>query len=399
MKEPSLPKRFMQTLAICGLLWAAAWFWPVAESGASTVSKTVTLQLAAWKGQASIPLEIQGDWRVTNQQGNEILTGSHFKGRLSLDSAGANLGAWALPLSSFAIRPRGNHALRIGDRWYDGVLQVVLQSDQKTRLPSAFDLRLEIPLEDYVVGVLCGEMATSTSGTAEALQAQAIASRTYALWRLSKGRDFLRDDTTDQRYLGSDYHTKAAQNAVHATRDIVLTWQGDLLPAYFHADCAGHTVDAFDVDFVRKATPPLAGVPDPNCATRGQWSNHISASALDAIAANRGVGEWVQRVEAARRDGVGRWMQARITGNQGMLVLNADHLRTSFGTPSACWTEAEVMADGSFELRGRGYGHGVGMCQRGARDRARSGQSHIEILAHYYPGAAIESWLGLSQAR
>jgi len=396
MKDTSAFKRVILTLSLCFLLWAASWLWPATSKQDAFSPNTVLVQLTDWEGQSNVPLEINGDWSVLSDAGDIILSGTHFHGSLSLDAAGANIGAWAVPLHSFTIRPRGNHALRIGDRWFDGLLIVKLNSSPETRLPSAFDIQLELNLEDYVLGVLCGEMATSATGTQQALQAQAVASRTYALWRLSQGRGFLRDNTKDQRFLGSDYHTKAARQAVDATRGLVLTWRDKLLPAYFHADCAGHTVDAFEVDFVNRPTPPLSGVVDPSCAARGQWSDTIPASTLDSIASNRGIGEWVQRIEAARRDGAGRWMQTRLSGNQGMRILNADHLRTTFSTPSACWTDAEVRPDGSFALRGRGYGHGVGLCQRGARDLARAGQSHLDILSHYYPGAKTQPWLGLS---
>jgi len=385
------------------LLWGGSLLWdrlhpePVhaGEAGppAALLNPTVRLQLSRFQGLRQVPIQLAGAWRALREDGTLLLEGTGFEGPLHLDSRGALLGSWLIETDRFTLVTEGDAALRVADTTYRGVLRVQVQREGRAALPATFDLELDLPLEDYVLGVVCGEMPTSSPGVREALRAQAIAARTYALWRLAQdGRGRLHDDSRDQRFHGVDFETEAARQAVRSTLGQVLSWNGSLLPAYYHADCGGATVAADKFRFLADPIPPLSGVSDEDtCHGSAGWERIVSAEELDKLAASLGVGTWIRKLASLERDASGRWLLARVEGDRRGTEVPADSLAARFGTPSTRWTRLESRADGSLLVRGNGRGHGVGLCQNGALMRARRGEKAAAILAHYYPGAVLRN--------
>lgn len=362
--------------------------WEAAKTQAP-LNPILPVRLGEYCQRGPVPLHVRGAWRIVDLDGAALLEGSEFRGDLAVDELGLRLGAFRFPRDGFRVHPAGDAALQLSDRWYRGVLHVALVRDVGGR-PQRLETRLELPLEDYVLGVVCGEMPTVRAGVAAALEAQAVCARTYALWRLHQGRRFLYDDTRDQRLLSVDFETAAARAAVAATAGLVLSFDDALLPAYFHADCGGRTLDAEAAGFAPAPLAPLAGVIDEGCRNTRTWEEVVAPERLGRLARERGLGDRLHGLEVTKASG-GWCLEARLAGPRRSHELRGEELRAALGLPSALITQFQSRRDGSLLVRGAGRGHGVGMCQVGAVRMSAAGASARQILQHYYPGARVAS--------
>jgi len=284
-----------------------------------------------------------------------------------------------------------------------------LPATVKVRLTSAAGPRtVVLQLDEYVVGAVRAEVLPSTlraSPANRALDVQAIVSRTYAAASLGRhaadGYD-LCDTTHCQVYrpaAAGEGPGDAAARAVDATRGQVLTFQGRTIQALFHADCGGHTASASSV-WGGTGAPYLESVEDWYCAGRSDSGWTFTADergllqALNADARTR-IGDRVRRVEVASRDPSGRAVGVTLAGSR-TISIRADVFRSvmtqAYGARSIRSTWFEVARDGArFRFSGVGFGHGVGLCQGGTLRRVAARQSPSEILAHYFPGAGLQT--------
>ena len=267
--------------------------------------------------------------------------------------------------------------------------------------------RRRIALDDYVRGAILPEAALANLDAGAALrvaQVQAILARTYALSNLDRHADEGFDlcaSTHCQVYRDLEgwpaHRVRLAEEAVSSTRNIVVTHAGHPINAVFHADCGGHT-SAADVVWSGAAPAYLRGVPDEFCLRDGPgpWRFETTVSALRREL-NRSVrtrvGRRLDEIVVTRRDPAGRAERVRLRG-QHTVEVRGEHLRAAvvrgFGARSFKSTRFTVRRDGdTIVFEGQGFGHGVGLCQVGARARAHAGHSPRAILAHYYPGTAV----------
>jgi stage II sporulation protein D len=266
---------------------------------------------------------------------------------------------------------------------------------------------VEIPLEQYVLGAVRAELSPDTlrdEAVIGMIEVQALVSRTYALANRHRhaGEGFDLCDTTHcQVYRpppaaggGAD----PASRAVDATRGQVITFEGRVIQALFHANCGGYTASAASV-WGGVDEPYLQPVPDWFCSrtSPAEWTYAaVEADLARALAANPAVdvGPRVQQIEVTGRDAAGRALEVRLTGDRTATV-RAEAFRTvmrqAFGDRSVRSTRFTVERDGDrFVFTGSGSGHGVGLCQAGALQRIRAGLSPAEIIGHYFPGTRIQ---------
>jgi stage II sporulation protein D len=288
------------------------------------------------------------------------------------------------------IKPTAGGVLRVGKRGYRGSLRVNVRSGNTLTVIN------EIGLEDYLAGVLGSEMPAHFPE--EALCAQAIAARTYSLDRfLKKGADreyHLVATTADQVYKGTENEDPRVRRIVDRTRGLVLTWNGDIFTTYYHSTCGGHTVASADAfPWVKTTIPPLAGVPCGFCNESGRysWSEQVKP---DQLAKVKGMtrNARVTGVECEEIDEYGRVHWIKITTTKGVVRRSAIDFRKEVGARRIFSTRIDSIKKkgNAFEFHGRGWGHGVGMCQWGACGMAKQDRDAADILKHYYPGATIE---------
>jgi stage II sporulation protein D len=213
-----------------------------------------------------------------------------------------------------------------------------------------------------------------------------VAARTYALHKRDQVSNPLYDlDTTTNtqvyRGLETEYHSTHA--AVDATAGQIMTYNGKIILAVFHAASGGHTENAGDI--WSSSLPYLQGVVDYDQGTPVyQWRKSFSSNELADLI--EGVGT-VKEMIPERTTPRGRVVTMKVVGDLGTQRISGADLRKMLGLRSTLF---EVQANGSyFQLSGRGFGHGVGMSQWGAYNLARQGQDYRRILAHYYRNTVI----------
>ncbi|MBS1983180.1 MAG: SpoIID/LytB domain-containing protein [Bdellovibrionales bacterium] len=256
----------------------------------------------------------------------------------------------------------------------------------------------ELSIDDYLKGVLPRE--ASVSWPDHALRVQAVASRTYLASHLgshlSQGFD-LCSDVHCQVYGGMTKEHPKTNDAVDATHDEILIYDGKPISAFFHSNCGGSTEE---VQYVwgTAAKPYLPrkkcsyGTADP----RYEWTYTISFSEMLALLkkSTKVQGKKLESFRVRHKSPSGRAETIAVrtdadvyelSGNAFRIALDPEKIRSTLFT--------DVVRQGhSYTFRGRGWGHGVGMCQWGAKGQAEAGRDYREILDFYYPNTKLVMW-------
>jgi stage II sporulation protein D len=250
----------------------------------------------------------------------------------------------------------------------------------------------EVPLERYLRGVVGHEMVPTW--TLEALKSQAVAARTFALsQRLSTEANFYHVEATviSQVYGGEGRIADNVARAVDETRGEVLAYENQPIIAYFFANCVGETSAPEDV--FGKPLPYLAPA---SCDTgerapKASWKVTVSHVELDRAFAKAGLARGaVTDIDVAARRGSRPTLMRVESKKGGSVTVPPTRLRQALGftrIPSNDF-KVDVSRKGA-TFTGRGFGHGVGLCQWCAKGMAERGDTHAEILRHFYPGATL----------
>jgi SpoIID/LytB domain protein len=294
---------------------------------------------------------------------------------------------------------------------------------------------LTLPLEEYLRGVVPSEIGATTPPSAQ--QAQAVAARSFAAVALHSKKHADQDadvcSTVHCQVHNPSKATKATDDAVSATRGLILTYKGKPFSAYYSAMCGGHTEDIVNVwsermketvyhgatctdgpgetqlDLANESqfAKWLASDPDVYCnpskskvpdwtGRNFRWTREFTAGEIESFDAKRKPIGTVTSLRTGTRGVSGRLTKMDVVGTSGTIHLNTQMEIREFFKPALRSSAFLVETGGEgnlrkFTLRGTGSGHGVGMCQTGAMGMAAAGKSFREILKHYYPRAKIES--------
>ena len=249
-----------------------------------------------------------------------------------------------------------------------------------------------VDLEDYVAAVVASEVPASWP--ADALRAQAVAARTFAVaQKVAQGpgaRAHLGASVLDQVYKGTAHPEPQALQAARDTGGEVLTWGAAPIAAYFSASCGGRSESAEVAFHLAPGSTPYLRGGDPDDDERA-WTKRIALSAIDAALRKAGrMKTEVKGLRIASRTESGRARTMSLQTRGGARPLAAVELRQIVGYRELPSLFFQVTVDGDEAVfKGKGSGHGVGLCQWGARGRALKGEGYRAILAHYYPGAEI----------
>lgn len=304
------------------------------------------------------------------------------------NSQGVKVSRWHS--ANLWVQPQGEGSVYIGDRWYRGRVKL-------TKTNSGLTAVNYVDLEDYLASVVGKEMYATWPP--EALKAQAVAARTYALYKRQKPISTLfdmGDTTTWQVYDGVAGESATTRAAVKSTAGQVITYQGKPIEAVFHAASGGHTENSEDV--WSSPVPYLRGVQDfDQTAPVYQWSTRLSAAQLKAKIP--GIGN-IRAMKPLKTTPHGRISAMQVVGDSGSRTLSGNELRKTLKLKSSLFAIAplfEPVASANkpaaqpagFQINGRGYGHGLGMSQWGAYALAQKGYPYQQILLHYYQGTTL----------
>ena len=244
-----------------------------------------------------------------------------------------------------------------------------------------------IELEDYIVGVVAGEMPASFNE--EALKAQAIAARTYAMYKMknSNGTYDLVTDKTNQVYITEDkmkslwqenfdYYFEKIKKAVYDTKDLIMTYNGDIILSLYFARSNGKTEDAILVfgsneEYLKSVESPEESLTSEVTISKDEFCNKLNIS-CDAI-----------NISNVLKSSSGRINSLNINGK----TFKGTEIRTLIDLKS---TDFDISIGSEIKFVTKGYGHGVGMSQYGANKLAQNGKNYEEILKHYYQNINIE---------
>lgn len=267
-----------------------------------------------------------------------------------------------------------------------------------------------LPLENYLLGVLPLELNVKEP---EALKAQAVVARTYALGKILKSskKDFdVTSDPSNQAYGGFDAETSLCSNAVRETAGQILTFNGKLADSVcYHSTCGGHTEDNEKV-FGTKPIPYLRGVDCQESCKNSRfytwkitWTRESLEKILnDSLDSEKKIGK-LRSIEILEQGSSGRVSKLLIEGENGKIVVTGDEIRKflKFSNDkgklqnlySTLFKISLTIDNGEItqiEADGGGWGHGVGMCQFGSLGMAKKGMDYRQILSHYFSGTKIE---------
>ncbi len=347
---------------------------------------------------------IDGDesWRVIRLPFESALRVMRPDGHLSEPHAG--------PLS---VDPLGLDPVSLEGQRLPGLVQIQLRPDGTLTGINV------VPIEEYLEGVVAKELGQPGHDAFEALRAQAVAARTYALKRMGSRADLGFDvygTVLDQAYKGlPDEADSLSVRAVEATRGEALLYNGALIDAYYHSTCGGHTARV-ELVFDDPPAPYLVSVSDGHPDGEGfwcqgskyfRWTATFDAEQLEETIARNlpqlvpippaGTGA-VREVEILNTTPEGRVVTVAVTTTTGRYLISENDIRTLFADAEGRLLRSTMfMARPAYSggrvaqltLVGGGWGHGVGMCQVGAMARARAGQGYGEVLGWYYPGTTI----------
>ncbi len=361
-------------------------------------------------GSRSQPLRVRGPMGVTLRSGG--------RPGFVLSSGGRPLSPWAASMLEVAT---GNGSpLRIGESLYPGAVRLIPTGGGGVGEASEFDVINLVRLEDYLPGVLTGELPATWD--LEAYKAQAVAARSYALWELGLRPERAWDleaTTASQMYEGVSRRPIAVE-AVRATRGRVLAHRGRVVPAFYSSTGGGTQQDAAAAFPGRVPDiEPLRGRRDTDrwddASPRARWGPVMR----DADTLARRIAAWgrsggrpiaaiappLRSVTVATRGRTRRPATFRVTDGAGRAFdLAAEEFRFACnfdaeGLPTvepaatlwSSFVDVDVAGGRVVFSNGRGFGHGVGLSQFGAQGMAAAGHDYLTILRHYYPGAAVRA--------
>jgi stage II sporulation protein D len=379
------------------------------------VSVGITVDSAAAVVGASSDFEIRvagGEVLVRGRAGEAWTFTADGEGRLS---ARGPSGTTQPRAASLRVVPSRAGALTIGGRQYRGEALIVARNGGQVTAINVVDL------EAYLLGVVPREIGRLPAAQIEATKAQAVAARTYAVGNLggraNRGFDFYAT-VMDQVYGGVQDEDSIVNRAVLETRGEILTYNGTPILAYYASTCGGTTAAIEDswpwrapLPYLRRVSDRIPGTDQYWCGTsnRFSWTTRWSREQLLAV-----LGETLRTHTGGRVTSVRRVEDVRMTGRnaseRATVRLVADGVEYTLRADSLRWVlrpqpGAAILNSSrlsaveqrvqngevrELEIRGGGWGHAIGMCQVGAINRARAGQTHGQILRAYYTGAELQ---------
>jgi stage II sporulation protein D len=364
------------------------------EAAAGLEEKEEFIRIAILQYEGLIHITVQGGSVVSGQQTVKLDSSAN----ITADQTAIHIHGKSYSLPATVTSP---NPLIINDMPVYG--HIVLQD--------AYIINV-LPLEIYVAGVLQGEVPASWPS--EVLKAQAVVSRTYARARMLSHDDepfhagssvlFQKYDFSPGDEASSDDEAsssnEAISGAVQDTAGEILIFDNQVIQAFFHACSGGRTENSRDV--FTEDYPYLRSIPDPYCAKNERffWSYTIRGDELAKALYENGViddiGDGVKDIRIHEKTGSGRAASFSlhmengerlvVPGNAMRLAIDARSFKSLLITRINRYRKGATM---EFSFEGRGYGHGVGMSQWGAKAMADQGFTYEDILRFYYRGTRI----------
>ncbi len=379
-----MARYFFIALCICILAVGAPYFVRASED-------TRTVRVAVLKDVETFDISVRGKYRIIDPLTGGAIDGDKRLTRrgVTATSDGIVVGGHAYGIRCLRIVAKKDIAIysQGKKRRYRDQIDILLTKANKLLAINVLDL------EPYVKGVLYHEVPHRWP--MNAIKAQAVATRTYALYQVGENKKQEYDVTSgiySQVYGGRSAERYRTNIAANRTRGQVLTYRGNILPAYFHSNCGGQTENVKEL--WKHDLPPLKGVKCGFCAgaPNYRWKKSFRSQDIqeklnkqgfklglikDIIISGRTDSGRIKNIKIVTRDG----KTTTMTGVKFRDIVGPNVLKSNY---------YEIDMKGYFfDVKGRGWGHGVGMCQWGVYRMAKKRYNYKSILEYYYPGVKI----------
>lgn len=384
IKMPRISKIYPSLIILILLLTASSH----AASSRPTRPISYPVRVAVLMNAPDLTLKIKGGYQIFALPLLEPLKEGVNVNSVVMKPSNSGIIMDSKPFNIYGVKIRTDEAtdIVINKRKFRGEMDVIRTEDIKLLAINHLDI------EDYIGGVLYHEV--SHWWPIEVLKAQAIASRTFAIYKSLEARDQeydLRSDVYSQVYGGKTSEKFRTNRAVEDTAGRILAYKDQILPAYFHATCGGHTEDAFLL--WKTDLAPLKGRPCNYCdkSPHHIWESDMTLASLENKLNDSGYKiRGIKAIKTSSNDPSGRIKEVHIIDQLGIEKIPSNKFRLAVSPNLIKSTRftVKIRGDKAF-FKGRGWGHGVGMCQWGAYFMAKRGLKAEDILRFYYPGSRI----------
>lgn len=359
-------------------------------AGHGAAREVESIRVAVVRDRPEVALSVSGPFEVIDIKSGQALMEGRDLSQATVAAVPEGLKIRTNVLASGGVRlvPKKKISVTVNKRRYRGTISIYKDEAGHILVVNTLDL------ESYIKGVLYHEI--SHKWPMDAIKAQAVAARTYAMYQkevMTKKNYDVTADTSSQVYGGYSGEQHKTNRAVNFTAGEVLLYQNRLFPAYFHATCGGITENA--AELWKIDIEPLSGVRVCGFCSGSPhyfWKAQLALTAVEKKVAGLytftgGLADIV--VVERNPTGRARIVELRDASGRACLV-SAKEFRALIGPDVLRSTNFSVLLeDGSVVFSGKGWGHGVGLCQWGALGMSKKGLSYKQILEFYYPGARI----------
>ena len=330
------------------------------------------------KNARSIELRIKGSYKKV-----DFNTGALLEEGKALQKTAIH--AQDISFNGIKILPEERTRLYVNNRQFRGIIDILKDEEGKVFVVNHIDI------EEYLYGVLYHEV--SHLWPIEVLKAQAIAARTYAMYQklVTKNKFFdLTSDVYSQMYGGRTSETRSTRKAVNSTKGLVLMYDGKVFPSYYHATCGGRTSDVTTIWNINVPTLKARWCDYCKMSPHYSWKKEFRFDQMKDKLSASGYDIDIVSVKVIERDNSGRVLDVLLEGKNSDMHLSGNKFRLAIGPNELRSTNFEVRHRGRYiTFIGKGWGHGIGMCQWGAFGMARERFKAHQILEYYYPGADL----------
>ncbi len=356
------------------------------------------IRILVARDKPEIKLSCKTAFEVYDDQGRVIVRDAKLDGA-TVKPVQGGIQWWTrvVPSRSLLIKSSGG-GIQISRAGLYGDM-ILLYKNSKNKL----NIINELQLENYLKSVIAFE--ANPKWAPEALKAQAVVSRTFALFKMLERQNEEYDVSSgvfSQVYTGKKIEDQRTNQAIESTQGEILIYNNKILNAFFHSTCGGATTSA-DLVWRVKSNPALSGAECRFCkgSPHYRWEAKITRQEILEKLAKQGMPlKDIQSIKLDKVDRSGRAHKIIIKSTWWQKELDADAFRVWIDPArlkSSLITSVTADAAGNYIFKGRGWGHGVGMCQYGMKYLGELGYNYREILDYYYPGVQIAKLKGFEE--
>lgn len=357
---------------------------------------STTVRVAVLRNADSLTLKIQGPYSIFDLATNQKLNEGPSLAACDVYAASDGIKFPQMNFRSAELKviPQKDASIFVNNRRFRGEIDLVKDEAGKLIAVNIVDL------EQYVKGVLSHEI--SDRWPLEAIKAQAVAARTYALYiketRTNADYD-LTNDIFSQVYGGQQSEKHRTNVATDQTRGLILIYSKKILPAYYHATCAGYTENVSEL--WKQDVAPLRGQACEFCKDSPHyfWKKNMRLKDIqDKLNENGYSLGLIKEIQVLERNKSDRIKSLKIVTRDGKeIIISGKDFRNIIGPNLIRSNNYAVEMKGYYvDFLGKGWGHGIGLCQWGANFMAVQGYKFDQILKYYYPGVEIVHYRSIS---